>query len=70
MNRIGTVYGQGLYALAKEESLEEEILQQLQTLQTAFAERLRKQPIKTLQNRKLRKTQKRFSAFPQKRLSE
>ena len=38
MNRIGTVYGQGLYALAKEEGLEQTILQQLQTLDSAFAE--------------------------------
>ena len=32
------VYGQGLYALAKEEGLEAELLQQLQTLQAAFAQ--------------------------------
>ena len=38
MNRIGTVYGQGLYALAKEESLEDGILQQLNTLETVFRE--------------------------------
>ena len=38
MSSAAGVYGQGLYALAKEESLEKEILQQLQTLQTAFAE--------------------------------
>ena len=33
-----TVYGQGLYALAKEESLEEAILQELDLLKAAFAE--------------------------------
>ena len=38
MNRIGTVYGQGLYALAKEESLEDSILQELNALETAFRE--------------------------------
>ena len=32
------VYGQGLYALAKEESLEEAILQELDLLKAAFAE--------------------------------
>ncbi len=32
MTRAGSVYGQGLYALAKEEQLTEEILQQLQVL--------------------------------------
>ena len=36
MNRVGTVYGQGLYALAKEEGLETEILQQLQVLCESF----------------------------------
>ena len=36
MNQAAGVYGQGLYALAKEESLEESILQQLQVLQNAF----------------------------------
>ena len=38
MNRIGTLYGQGLYTLAKEESLEADILQQLQTLDEAFSQ--------------------------------
>ena len=38
MSQAAGVYGQGLYALAKEESLEESILQQLQVLQAAFAE--------------------------------
>jgi len=38
MNRIGTVYGQGLYALAKEEGLEEAIGHQLQMLDSAFSE--------------------------------
>ncbi len=38
MNRIGTVYGQGLYALAKEEGLEETVLQQLQALDAAFSQ--------------------------------
>ena len=33
-----TVYGQGLYALAKEEGLEEAILQELELLKTAFSE--------------------------------
>ena len=30
MNRVGTVYGQGLYVLAKEEGLEQGIMEQLQ----------------------------------------
>jgi F-type H+-transporting ATPase subunit delta len=38
MNRVGTVYGQGLYALAKEEHLEDSILQELCLLDGAFAE--------------------------------
>ena len=38
MSEAAGVYGQGLYALAKEESLENTILQELTTLQTAFAE--------------------------------
>ena len=38
MNRIGTLYGQGLYALAREEGLEADILQQLQTLEEAFSQ--------------------------------
>ncbi len=38
MTRVGTVYGQGLYALAKEENLQEEILQQLQVLEDCFAQ--------------------------------
>ncbi len=38
MSSAAGVYGQGLYALAKEEALEDVILLQLQTLQTAFAE--------------------------------
>ena len=38
MNRIGTLYGQGLYALAKEEGLEEALLQQLQVLNSCFAQ--------------------------------
>ncbi len=37
MNRVGAVYGQGLYALAKEEALEEAVLQELQLLQEAFS---------------------------------
>lgn len=36
MDRVGTVYGQGLYALAKEEGLESDILQQLQVLEECF----------------------------------
>ena len=36
MNRIGTVYGQGLYTLAKDEGLETEILQQLLVLDESF----------------------------------
>lgn len=36
MTQIGTVYGQALYALAQEENLSEEILQQLQVLQECF----------------------------------
>lgn len=38
MSGAAGVYGQGLYALAREEALEDVILQQLQTLQTAFAQ--------------------------------
>ena len=38
MNHAAGVYGQGLYALAKEEALEEAILQELDLLKTAFAE--------------------------------
>lgn len=38
MNRVGTVYGQGLYALAKEEHLEDSILQELCQLNGAFEE--------------------------------
>ena len=38
MSGAAGIYGQGLYALAKEEALEAVILQQLQTLQTAFAQ--------------------------------
>jgi F-type H+-transporting ATPase subunit delta len=38
MNRIGTLYGQGLYALAREEGLEADILQQMQTLEEAFSQ--------------------------------
>ncbi len=37
MNRVGTVYGQGLYALAKEEGLEDIILQQLRVLEGCFS---------------------------------
>ncbi len=37
MNRIGTVYGQSLYMLAKEETLETEILLQLGVLDECFA---------------------------------
>ena len=36
MNRVGTVYGQGLYALAKEEGLEQIIMEQLQVLMACF----------------------------------
>jgi len=36
MNRIGAVYGQGLYALAKEEGLEGAVLEQLQVLEGCF----------------------------------
>ncbi len=38
MNRAGTVYGQGLYALAKEEGAEAQILQQLQVLADCFSQ--------------------------------
>ena len=36
MNRIGAVYGQGLYALAREEGLDVAILEQLQVLEGCF----------------------------------
>ena len=38
MTGAAGVYGQGLYALAKEESLEEAVLQELSVLKAAFAE--------------------------------
>lgn len=38
MNRIGAVYGESLYTLAKEEGLEQTILEQLQILDGCFAE--------------------------------
>jgi F-type H+-transporting ATPase subunit delta len=38
MTQIANAYAQGLYALAKDEALTEEILQQLQTLGEAFAQ--------------------------------
>lgn len=38
MNRAGAVYGQSLYMLAKEEGLEETILQQLSVLGDCFAD--------------------------------
>lgn len=38
MSHAAGVYGQGFYALAKEEALEEAILQELDLLKTAFAE--------------------------------
>ena len=38
MSHAAGVYGQGLYALAKEEALEEAILQELDLLKTAFSE--------------------------------
>ncbi len=38
MNRAGSVYGQSLYMLAAEEGLEEQILQELSTLEAAFAQ--------------------------------
>ena len=38
MSGAAGIYGQGLYTLAKEEALDAVILQQLQTLQTAFSQ--------------------------------
>lgn len=38
MSQVGTVYGQSLYTLAKEENLENAVLQELTSLETAFAE--------------------------------
>ena len=38
MNRVGTVYGQGLYSLAKEEHLEDTILQELGVLEQCFGQ--------------------------------
>ncbi len=38
MNRAGSVYGQSLYMLAAEEGLEEQILQELYTLESVFAQ--------------------------------
>ncbi len=38
MNQTGRAYGQGLYALAKEERLEDTILRQLQGLETSFCQ--------------------------------
>ena len=37
MNEVAAVYGQGLYALARDEALEKTILEQLLALDTAFA---------------------------------
>lgn len=36
MNEVATVYGQGLYALAKDEALEKTLLEQMLLLNTAF----------------------------------
>ena len=38
MSQAGNVYGQGLYALAQEEGLQEQILGELAVLETAFTE--------------------------------
>ena len=38
MTQVGTTYAQALYSLAKEESLEAQMLQQMQTLRQAFLE--------------------------------
>ena len=38
MSRVGTVYGQGLYTLAKDESLENTVLQELSVLEGAFSQ--------------------------------
>ena len=38
MSQVGNVYGQGLYALALEEGLEGQILEELAVLETAFGE--------------------------------
>ena len=38
MNQTGRAYGRGLYLLAKEEGLEDTVLQQIQSLQTAFSQ--------------------------------
>ncbi len=38
MTQIGIVYGQGLYTLAKDESLTKQILNQLQVLETSFVQ--------------------------------
>jgi len=38
MSQAGNVYGQGLYALTVEEGLEEQVLEQLAVLDTAFGE--------------------------------
>jgi len=38
MSQAGTVYGQGLYTLAQEEGLEEQILGQMSVLETVFGE--------------------------------
>ena len=38
MTQVGTTYAQALYSLAKEESLEAQMLQQMQTLRQAFSE--------------------------------
>lgn len=38
MTQIGTVYAQGLYALAQEEQLETQILEELESLQSIFSQ--------------------------------
>lgn len=38
MNRVGAVYGQSLYLLAREEGLEDTLLQQLQVLEETFSQ--------------------------------
>lgn len=56
MNRIGTVYGQGLYALAKEEGLEDTVLQQLQVLEGSFS--VQPEYLKLLASHDLPKTER------------
>lgn len=56
MNRVGVVYGQSLYLLAREEGLEDALLQQLQVLEETFTQQL--DYVKLLSSRELPKQER------------